>query len=177
MSLLSRFLNVVKALGYGLASTSFSLFYDSLFLKYRWTDPDYRRAALALIGLILLSLVGLSYASLRLLGYGVDYNLCIVTLLLGAAFLCVGTWGRRPAMAIDIERAYRVVEGRGSMLLNLEDEEYALALIETLIMLAQEALLRKALSTTQQYLTYASSIWIESMLKKGVKMALGGSHT
>lgn len=173
ISLLSRFINTVKALGLGLMSISFSLFYDALFLKHKWTNPDYRKATLALIGLLLLSLTGLGYASLRLLGYGADYNICIVALLLGAAFLCVGTWGKHPAMAIDIEKAYKVVRGRGSMLLNLEDEEYASALIEVLIMLAQEALLRKDLSTSQQYLTYASTIWVESMLRKGVKIAVG----
>ena len=160
----------LKALKARFLLLALSLFYDVAFVSRIWTDPDFMRASIGVLGLFITGISGIIYAVDRLLLSATLYPIADFLILIGLSLFLAGSWRGRISIAFNLEESYEVLRSRGTVLCILSDAKQASSLIEGLVNQSQTLAGENSLKATESYLIFAHEIWRESLTKKGLSL-------
>jgi hypothetical protein len=161
------FLKTIKAKFLLLA---LSLFYDAAFMNHLWADPQLRRTAIGMLGLFIMGITGVLYATSGLLFGAAPSLVADALMLIGLSMFLAGSWRGRMSLAFDLNVSQNVLSSTGTVICNLSDAKQSSAYIEGLMSNSQTFSGENSLNVTECYLIFASEIWIESLEKKGLNL-------
>ncbi|MGA2573470.1 MAG: hypothetical protein ABSF36_04605 [Candidatus Methanomethylicaceae archaeon] len=147
-----------------------SIFYDVAFVDRVWTDPDFMRTTIGLVGIFITALVGIAYSVARLAFALGTSPLADSVLLLGIFLFVVGSWGGRINIGFDIANSKETLQSRGTVFCVLSDTRQSSSFIEVLINKTQDPAAGNDLKASECNLVFASEIWGESLAKKGLNL-------
>lgn len=147
-----------------------SIFYDVAFVNRVWTDPNFMRATIGLVGIFITALVGIAY-SVGTLAFALgSVPLADFVLLLGISLFVVGSWGSRIYIGFNVANSQETLHSRGTVLCILSDARQSSSFIEVLINKTQDPMAGNDLKASECNLIFATEIWAESLAKKGLNL-------
>jgi hypothetical protein len=147
-----------------------SIFYDVAFVDRVWTDPNFMKATIGLLGIFITAFVGIAYSIGALAFSFTLFPLGGSILLLGIFLFIAGSWGGRINIGLDPANSQETLKSRGTVLCILSDTRQSSSFIEVLINKTQDPAAGNDLKASESNLVFATEIWSESLAKKGLNL-------
>lgn len=135
-----------------------------------WTDPKMRRTAAGVLGIFLTGGSAAIYSLDRILFSISASPYTDLGIFVGLSLFLFGAWKGGMVIGLDLEKCWKTLRSRRTVLSLLDDTLQSSAYIEALVNESQLLNSQNGLKVSEKYLKFAAEIWAESLSRRGLTL-------